>query len=869
MISSSSSATSSPSKAAKLSEFEVTLKDDPETIFKLLEHIGTGSYGEVFKAKRITTEELAAIKIIRLEEGEELDEVLNEVNFLRDCSYKNVVSYMGCYLKRGPFKGQKNIWIIMEFCGGGSVEGAYKAMKTPLTEEEISCIIRESLCGLSFLHECSKIHRDIKCGNILLTEAGEIKIADFGVSTQLTKTFSKRNTFIGTPYWMAPEVITSEQQGTSYDSKADIWSLGITAIEMAECKPPMFELHPLRVLYMIPKLDSPSLKDKERWSEKFHDFVRLCLEKDPDKRPTASELLQHPFVKPHEDAQKVVMNLIKRSREAKKARMKSPNSKLTGHFTKPQEEVEQDEGTIKPIKKKEEKSPGSNPVSEGADRVEGEALEKKPMFNAMRMCRLGVRVNCAEFIGDTLLVGTEDGLYSFEMSETEAQMIPISARKYSQLTYLPTQNVLISRSGKYDVVSVHDMTGLTGKFGKRTKFEVETRFRKMKETKGCEYFKISCTENGTYLCIAFGKQVSVLKWVSSPFNKFMKEKDVLLDFKPTGVDVVQALSGKGGDRLFVAGIAGFKVFDLQGSLGEDHCFSIPKEVSVESLGGAVGVVLFGGHYIACYQKMGLKVQTTDNGLKADAVQLTWRNPLTFADKLGTDFLVAGSTSVVDVLNSTTGKIDKADVCDGGVLKLNQENPAHKQMDLGLFGLIQTTLDELSASWDPSALAKEGSQDQPVKLLKKVLTQNDDLQLLLNQIESHQQFQAKINRVQREIWLHNMAVLEVVTKLREAERSLETLLSDARQKQKVMMEANKAKYTGPPPAGAPLIYPPIPQDAHMKRSLLFQPDAQTSEEQKKDEPAQPEIIMEMDLLSRLAPSQETTQEAHEELLDLDL
>ncbi|KAJ3293462.1 hypothetical protein HK104_004433 [Borealophlyctis nickersoniae] len=326
----------------------ITTKEDPDSLFELMEHIGTGSYGEVFKARSLSTQDLMAIKIIKLEAGEELDEVLNEVNFLSECSHRNVVSYIGCYMKKGTVKGQKHVWIVMEFCGGGSVEAAYKGLRGPLLETEISAIIRESLLGLSFLHSCSKIHRDIKCGNILMTETGEIKIADFGVSTQLTRTFSKRHTFIGTPYWMAPEVITSEQQGTAYDYKADIWSLGITAMEMAECSPPMFDMHPMRVLFMIPKLDPPTLKDKAKWSPTFQDFLRVCLEKDPDKRPTADELLQvlhtfpirkykagiriplgsprfaeyqHPFMEPHPRTTSIITGLIERTREARRSRI--------------------------------------------------------------------------------------------------------------------------------------------------------------------------------------------------------------------------------------------------------------------------------------------------------------------------------------------------------------------------------------------------------------------------------------------------------------------------------------------------------------------------------------------------------------------
>ncbi|KAI8897487.1 kinase-like domain-containing protein [Globomyces pollinis-pini] len=243
----------------------ISIKKDPETLYDLIECIGCGSYGEVHKARSTETGDIVAVKIIKLEPGEEIDEVLNEVNILKDCTHKNIVSYIGCYMKRGLQRGQKIIWIIMEYCGGGSVEAVSKALKAPLKEQEIKCIMRECLLGLEFLHSKNKIHRDIKCGNILMKDNGEIKLADFGVSTQLSKTFTKRNTFIGTPYWMAPEVITSEQQGTAYDHKADIWSLGITAIEMAEGSPPMFELHPMRALFMIPTIKPPELKDQKSW----------------------------------------------------------------------------------------------------------------------------------------------------------------------------------------------------------------------------------------------------------------------------------------------------------------------------------------------------------------------------------------------------------------------------------------------------------------------------------------------------------------------------------------------------------------------------------------------------------------------------
>lgn len=270
----------------------------------------------LYQARSTASGEIVAVKIIKLEPDEEFDEVLNEIEFMQSCSHRNIISYLGSYLKHDRIRGTNQIWIAMEYCGGGSVESIYKAMKSPLNELEISVIIRDTLQGLDFLHSKLKMHRDIKAGNILITDMGAIKLADFGVATQLTKTFSKRNTFIGTPYWMAPEVITAEQRDGDYDIKADIWSLGITCIEMAECLPPMFDLHPMRVLFMIPKSNPPILKDREKWSSDFHEFLSQCLVKNPKARPSAQKLLKHTFVKQRAKAAAIVLELVERARNS-------------------------------------------------------------------------------------------------------------------------------------------------------------------------------------------------------------------------------------------------------------------------------------------------------------------------------------------------------------------------------------------------------------------------------------------------------------------------------------------------------------------------------------------------------------------------
>ncbi|KAL9262581.1 Serine/threonine-protein kinase 1-like protein [Drosera capensis] len=262
-------------------------REDPSTKYDMLNELGKGSYGAVYKARDLRTSELVAIKLISLSEGEEgYDEIRGEIEMLQQCTHPNVVRYFGSY------QGEEYLWIVMEYCGGGSVADLMNATEEPLEESQIAYICREALKGLAYLHSIFKVHRDIKGGNILLTEQGEVKLGDFGVAAQLTRTMSKRNTVIGTPHWMAPEVI----QESRYDGKVDVWALGVSAIEMAEGLPPRSAVHPMRVLFMISREPAPMLEDKEKWSLVFHDFVAKCLTKDPRLRPSATEILKHKFI---------------------------------------------------------------------------------------------------------------------------------------------------------------------------------------------------------------------------------------------------------------------------------------------------------------------------------------------------------------------------------------------------------------------------------------------------------------------------------------------------------------------------------------------------------------------------------------------
>jgi serine/threonine protein kinase len=218
------------------------------------------------------------------------------------------------------------------FCEGGSIADIMNDTKVPLQEEQISVICRESLKGLAYLHDRKIVHRDIKGGNIMINSQGEVKLADFGVSAQLTESVNKKNTCVGTPFWMSPEVIMQ----TQHDGKADIWSLGITAIEMAEMAPPHNTVHPMRVLFLVPKEDPPKLQDQSqaRWTPSFHSFIDTCLVKDPLRRPSALELLNHPFVANSLSVADVLLPLVVQAKSVKSAKSAATEQFETVLFSK-------------------------------------------------------------------------------------------------------------------------------------------------------------------------------------------------------------------------------------------------------------------------------------------------------------------------------------------------------------------------------------------------------------------------------------------------------------------------------------------------------------------------------------------------------
>ncbi|KAI1717261.1 protein kinase domain-containing protein [Ditylenchus destructor] len=279
-----------PRKRKRLPDV-LKMNQNPLNSWRKLNVLSDTAFGKVVKVmNKENTEQLAAAKIIDLHEGENLRDVITEVEILSLCQHRNIVSLIACYFF------DNRLTMILEFCDGGALDSLMHQQGKPLSEPQIAYVAKSVCLALDYLHSSSVIHRDVKAANILLTSDACVKLADFGVSAKMKDEFSRRSSFIGTPYWMAPEVVMCEVVKDLYGCMADIWSLGITLIELAEMYPPYYQdCSAIRALLRIRNNAPPTLKCNA--STSFKDFVAKCLQRDPTDRYSASNLLMHDFVK--------------------------------------------------------------------------------------------------------------------------------------------------------------------------------------------------------------------------------------------------------------------------------------------------------------------------------------------------------------------------------------------------------------------------------------------------------------------------------------------------------------------------------------------------------------------------------------------
>jgi len=266
---------------------DLVSREDPTKIYKNMTRIGEGAAGEVFAATNVKTGLKVAVKKMEIN-NENIKLLITEIGIMKTSKHANIVDYYASYIVE-----DREMWVVMEYMGGGCLTDVLECFDSvQMNEAQIAYASRETLKALSYVHSLHRIHRDIKSDNILLSSDGIFKLADFGYAAQLTNKHTQRNTVVGTPYWMAPELI----RGHDYGTKVDIWSLGIMLIEMAEGEPPYMEYPPLRALFLITTKGIPPLKDQSKWSREFHDFFQKCLDVNVQTRPEASELLNHPFM---------------------------------------------------------------------------------------------------------------------------------------------------------------------------------------------------------------------------------------------------------------------------------------------------------------------------------------------------------------------------------------------------------------------------------------------------------------------------------------------------------------------------------------------------------------------------------------------
>uniref|UniRef100_A0AAX7US03 non-specific serine/threonine protein kinase n=1 Tax=Astatotilapia calliptera TaxID=8154 RepID=A0AAX7US03_ASTCA len=671
---------------------------DPAGIFELVEVVGNGTYGQVYKGRHVKTGQLAAIKVM-------------EVTEVR-VHYLTTLRVYLCH------------HLVMEYCGAGSVTDLVKKTKgNCLKEDWIAYICRE---GLSHLHSHHVIHRDIKGQNVLLTENAEVKLVDFGVSAQLDKTIGRRNTFIGTPYWMAPEVIAcDENPEATYDYRSDLWSLGITALEMAEGAPPLCDMHPMRALFLIPRNPPPKLKSK-KWSKRFLSFVDSCLIKNHLHRPTTDVLLRHAFIKDLANERQVRIMLKDHLDRTRKKREKGQVN-VPGEWTLRREflrlQTEDHEGgrdalqqhrqqleeqerykqqiladRQRRIQQQQEQRQKLEDVSaviySGFHRIhsfyflnfylesflhsagiKGEPLKRenhrkgsvvnvnptniRPQSDTPEIRKYKKKFNaevlCAGLWGVNLLVGTENGLWLLDRSGQGKVYPLISRRRFQQMDVLEGLNVLITVSGKKNKLRLYYLSWLRNKI-LRNDPEVEKRqgWTSVGDLEGCVHYKVVRYEKIKFLVIALKNAVEVYAWAPKPYHKFMAFKSFrTLPQKPLSVD----LTVEEGQRLKViyGSVSGFHAIDVDS--GTPYDLYLPTHIPGPIRPHAIIILpnKAGTEVLVCYEDEGVYIDTYGRITKDTVLQ--WGEMPTSVAYLQSNQVMGWGEKAIELRSANTGNLE--------------------------------------------------------------------------------------------------------------------------------------------------------------------------------------------------------------------
>uniref|UniRef100_A0A1I8I7P1 non-specific serine/threonine protein kinase n=1 Tax=Macrostomum lignano TaxID=282301 RepID=A0A1I8I7P1_9PLAT len=695
-------------------ELDLANLREPHGLFDLIEVVGHGTYGQVYKGRNRQNGKLVAIKVMAVSQDDE-EEIKLEINVLKKFSnHRNIATYYGAFVRKMPAGKDDHLWLVMEFCGAGSITDLVKSAKgQSLKEEWIAYLCREILRGLKHLHDNKVIHRDIKGQNVLLTDDAEVKLVDFGVSAQLDKTVGRRNTFIGTPYWMSPEVIVCEENAdATYDNRSDLWSLGITAMEMAEGRPPLCELHPMRALFLIPRNPPPKLHASRKWSSRFQSFVEQCLIKNYRQRPFTDKLLTHSFIKDM-PSERNIKNQIKEHIDRRPAvpvpsaaaatrsarhenfnpaiaqasdtedNVSSPSdgdeddpSQQSAAATaaepddepeEPADELGQRDGTLPPITPNSSAASfgglaNSSGQSGGNGAAAPAAPDEVPQIRKYRK-RFSSEIHCAAMWGVNLLIGTETGLNLLDRHGQGKVYQLVSRRRFLQLTVLERQNIVVTLSGGKNRLRVYYLSWLMNKFLKSSDqgaLSPETKAMKqgwvnVGELRGVVNFKVVRYERIKFLVIALRDTIELYAWAPKPNNRFMAFKTFTdLPYTPVNVDLTFENDTK--MKVLYGSNCGFHAIDLDSNAYLDVYLPgslEPGEVKPHAIVILPGTQ--GRHLLLLYNNEG--VYYDSNGKRLKDVVVHWAEPPSSVAYISTGQFMGWGNKAIEIRSVDTGQLD--------------------------------------------------------------------------------------------------------------------------------------------------------------------------------------------------------------------